>query len=119
MGCYDRAEVCELVGTFILNKWSNIIDKNSSFYRISNSLYRDDGLDVFDKLPGPQIEQRKTKIIKIFKDCGLSITVSINMTSILHLTLNLKTESYHLFIKPNNNPIYIDTNSNHPTQILK
>ena len=91
MGCYDGAEVCELVGIFILNKLSNIIDKNSSFYHIHNSLYCDDGLRMFDKLSRPQIEQRKTKIIKIFKDCGLSITVTINIKSILHLTFRLES----------------------------
>ena len=74
---------------------------------------------MFDKLSGPQIEQRKKNIIKIFKDCGLSITVTTNTTSILHLTLNLETESYQPFRKPNNDPICIDINSNHPLQILK
>ena len=29
MGCHDGAEICELVGIFILNKLSNIIEKNS------------------------------------------------------------------------------------------
>ena len=29
MGCYDGAEICELVEIFILNKLNNIIDKNS------------------------------------------------------------------------------------------
>ena len=62
MGCYDGAEICELVGIFILNKLSNIIEKNSI------GLYRDDSLGVFDKLSGPKIEQRKKKI---FKDCRL------------------------------------------------
>ena len=114
MGYYDGAEICELVGIFILNKLSNIIDKNSV------GLYRDEGLGVFDKLSGPQIEKKK-KIIKIFKDCGLSITVTTNITSVdfLDLTINLKTESDQPFRKRNNNPIYIDINSNHPPQILK
>ena len=62
MGCYEGAEIFELVGIFILNKVSNIIDKNSI------GLYRDDGLGLFYNLSGPQIEQRKKKIIKIFKE---------------------------------------------------
>ena len=62
MGCYDGAEICELVGIFILNKLSNITDKNSI------GLYRDDSLSVFDKLSGPQIEKKRKKIMKIFKD---------------------------------------------------
>ena len=62
VGCYEGAEICELVGIFTLNKVSNIIDKNSI------GLYRDDGLGLFYKLSGPQTEQRKKKIIKIFKE---------------------------------------------------
>ena len=41
----------------------------------------DDGSGMFDKLSGPQIEQRKKKIIKLFQDCGLSITVTRKITS--------------------------------------
>ena len=37
-GSYDGAEVCKLVGTFILSKLGNIIGKKNT------SLYRDDGL---------------------------------------------------------------------------
>ena len=40
VGCYEGAEICELVGIFTLNKVSNIIDKNSI------GLYRDDGLGL-------------------------------------------------------------------------
>ena len=56
-----------------------------------------------------------------FKDCGLSKTVTTNITSVdfLDLILNFKTESYQLFRKLNNDLIYIDINSNHPPQILK
>ena len=36
MGCYDGAEVCELVGTYILNKLKNITNKENI------GLYRDD-----------------------------------------------------------------------------
>ena len=61
MGCYDGAEICELVGIFILNKLSNIIDKNSI------GLYRDYRLGVFDKLSGPQINRRGTKLSKFLK----------------------------------------------------
>ena len=103
MGCYDKAEIYELVGFFILTKSSNTTDKNSI------GSHRDDGLGVFGKLSRPQIEQRKKKIIKFFKDSGLLIMVATKITSvdILDLTLNLKTESYQLFRKPSNDPRYI------------
>ena len=38
MGCYDWAEICELVGSYLLKKVSNIVDKKSI------ALYTDDGL---------------------------------------------------------------------------
>ena len=41
MGAYDGAEVCELVGTFLLDKISEKYEKNNI------GLYRDDGLSVF------------------------------------------------------------------------
>ena len=55
------------------------------------------------------------RIIKIFKNYGLSIMVTSNITSVdfLDLTLNLKTESYQPFRKPNNDSIVVDINSNY------
>ena len=68
MGCFDKAEVCELVGTFILNKSKNVFQNNTF------GLYRDDGLAVTKGLSGPEIERLKKKV-KTFKDCGLNITI--------------------------------------------
>ena len=115
MGCYDGAEVCELVGIYILNMLSNVIDIDSI------GLYRDDGLGIFESLSGPQIERKKKNTIKVFKMCGLSIIVVTNITSVyfLDVRFNLKTESYQPFRKPNNEPKYIDISSNHPPQVLK
>ena len=39
-GCYDGAEICELVGLYILNTLSSHFDKNDV------GLYRDDGLAI-------------------------------------------------------------------------
>ena len=51
MGAYDGAEVCELVGIFILYQLSRIYNKNDI------GLYRDDGLAVFRNTSGPQTEK--------------------------------------------------------------
>ena len=40
MGCFDWAEVCELVWTFFLNKLNNVFQNNTF------GLYRDDGLAI-------------------------------------------------------------------------
>ena len=69
MGCYNGAEVCELVGSYLLKKVSNIVDKKSI------GLYRDDGLAILQDLSGPQIERKRKDIIKMFKTAGLNITI--------------------------------------------
>ena len=66
-------EVRELVGfkkKKKKSKLSNITDKHST------GLYHADDLGIFGKLSVLQIEQRKKKIIRIFEDCGFSITVT-------------------------------------------
>ena len=69
MRCYDGAEVCELVGSHLLSKLSNIVDKESV------GLYRGDGLGVLQNLSSPQTERKKKAIVKVFKDYDLRITV--------------------------------------------
>ena len=71
MGCFDGAEVCELVGTFILNKLKNIFQNNTF------GLYRDDGLAVIKGLSGPEIERLKKNVVKTFKDYGLILQLKL------------------------------------------
>ena len=59
MGAYDGAEVCELVGTFLLCELSLKYNKNNI------GLYRDDGLAIFKNISCPKSE----KVKKIFKNC--------------------------------------------------
>ena len=66
MGCFDGAEMYELLETFILNKLKNVLQNNTF------GLYRDDGLAVIKGLSDPEIKRLKKNIVKIFKDCGLN-----------------------------------------------
>ena len=50
MGSYDSAEICELVGNYILSCLSAIKDKNDC------GLYREDNLLVFHNVNGQQID---------------------------------------------------------------
>ena len=59
MGCHDGAEICKLVGTFILNKTSSIMQEQNNV-----GLYRDDGLGIFRNLLWPNAERKKKEIIK-------------------------------------------------------
>ena len=73
MGCYDHAEVCELVFSFILNKLTPIINKSDI------GLYRDDGLGIFQNVSKPEIERKKKAIVKVYKGCNLPITIECNL----------------------------------------
>ena len=82
MVSYDSAEVCELVGAFLLNNLSHAIDKTSV------GLYRDDGLGVFKSHSGPESERKRKEIIKTFNAYKLSITIetSIRFATFLDTT---------------------------------
>ena len=69
MGCYNDAELCELVGSFILNKLPSIVNK------FDIGLYRADGLGIFYNVSKPKIETQNKAIVKVFKVCGLTITI--------------------------------------------
>ena len=60
MGAYDRAEVCKFVGTYTLNVLSEKYNKDDF------GLYHDDGLAVLKNKSGPQSDQVKKSIQKIF-----------------------------------------------------
>jgi hypothetical protein len=115
MGAYDGAEICELVGLFILHD----LEKNLGAESVG--LYRDDGLAVLRKCSGSDADRMRKKIAVIFKSYGLRITVETNLKSVnfLDVNLNLNTGSYKPYRKPNNPPVYINTSSNHPPAIIK
>ena len=53
MGAFDGAEICELVGTYLLSILAEKYPKEDI------GLYRDDGLAVFKNKSGPQLERIK------------------------------------------------------------
>ena len=69
MGAHVAAEVCELVGTFSLEKISEICNKSKM------GLYRDDCLLIFRKKSGSQLE-KKNQIL--FKEYDFKITEKSN-----------------------------------------
>ena len=112
MGSWDGAEVCELVGLYLLSQLTHL--------KISVGLYRDDGLAV-SALKPRQAELEKKKICKIFKDNGLNITIEANVKSVnfLDVNFNLERNTFKPYMKPNDTPIYVHSQSNHPPGILK
>ena len=116
MGSFDGAEICEMVGLYILHVLSNVYGSNTL------GLYRDDGLACFNNVSGPESDRIRKNIISIFKErFGLNITISINarLVNFLDVTFDLSTSSYRPFHKPNDSPVYISTMSNHPPSVIK
>ena len=57
----------------------------------------------------------------MFQDNGLQITIETNLkcTDFLDVTFDLTTGKYYPFRKPNDTPLYIHAESNHPPNIVK
>ena len=116
MGSYDGAEICELVGLYILSFLGKV-------YGIQNvGLYRDDGLACLHKISGPASDKIRKDIIRTFREnFGLKITITTNLKTVnfLDVTFSLCTGKYQPYKKPNDTPTYINVNSNHPPNIIK
>ena len=114
MGSYDGAEVCELAGLFLLNILTGRFGKDSV------GLYRGWLVNLL-RNGGRQADKARKDLYRIFNELELKVTAELNnhLVNSLHVTFNLKKENYHPCRKPNNNPLYIDSRSNHPPKIIK
>ena len=112
---HDGAEICELVGLYALSQIKKRLNTHSA------GLYRDDGLAVLSRASGSRADRARKDLIKIFSDLGLRITVQTNLKSVdfLDVTLNLETETFQPYRKPNDTPLYVHRDSNHPPCVLK
>ena len=115
IGVYNGAEVCELVGNYLLYELSKLYKKKDI------GLHRDDGLAVFKNKSGPESEKIKKSIQAIFRENELKITIQCNLKIVdyLDVTFNLTDSSYRPFNKTNNEINYIHKQSNHPPSIIK
>ena len=116
MGCFDGAEVCEMIGLYLLNKLSSIVRKDAI------GLYRDDGLGYVKNLTGPETDRLRKDIIKMFKDdCHLEIEIVMGLPKVdfLDVTLDMQNNSYQPYRKPNDAPVFVSTKSNHPPCVIK
>ena len=117
MGSLDGAEISELIGLFMLSK----VQKITGLNQYNNGLYRDDGLILLEKCPGPKRERIIKDLHKLFKSHGLKITIvsTGQVADFLDVTLDLSDGTYKPYRKPNDTPVYINAASNHPPSILK
>ena len=115
MGSFDGAEVCELVGLYLLHHLAKIFGKEAV------GLYRDDGLAILRNASCPDARRMRKKVIEFFQYHRLKVTVDTNLTQsdFLDVTLKLGTGRYWPYRKPNDQPLYINVQSNHPPLITK
>ena len=114
MGSFDGAEICELVGIFILYRLSLVVSKDNV------GLYLDDGLMVLRNCTKRMADIKRKEVIKEFKNIGFDIEIDANMKTVnfLDITLDLSSDSYKPYKKPNDHLQYVHTSSNHPVKFL-
>ena len=115
MGAYDGAEICVLIGIFMLSLLATKYDSKNI------GLYRDDGLRIFRNVSGPELEKIKKHIKKVFKEKMLDVIIECNtkIVNYLDVTFNLNDGTYKPSKKPNDETKYIHVDSDHPASIIK
>ena len=95
MGSHHGAEICELVGLYILNELSTIIPKNNC------GIYRDDGLLITKKRSARLIESLRKDITKIFQKLNLQVKIELSSQSVnfLDVVMDLNNNNYHPYRK--------------------
>ena len=114
MGSYDGAELCELVGIYILHELSKRYGLEIS------GLYRDDGLQC--NKSARIIDRMKKDIIKLFKEkfsLRIKIETNLKIFNFLDVTLDLNSGTFKPYTKPNSQPLYVHVESNHPPKIIE
>ena len=114
MGSFDGAEICELIGLFILHSLENRFGKKIG-------LYRDDGLAEINTTSGRLGDKARKDLIRIFESFGLKITAQANLKRVnfLDITFDLTNDTNGPYRKPNDEPLYINRLSNHPPSIIR
>ena len=115
MGPYDGAEISELVGSFLLNSSASKFDKNSV------ASHRDDGLALFKNINGHRADKTRKEFPRILYGNGLSLEIQCKLKTVKYpdITLDLNSDTYQLYHKPNDQILYIHVKSNDRANILK
>ena len=72
-------------------------------------------------MSGPRREQARKKIIKVMEELGLKITIEFGLIRVdyLDVTMDLSTDTFMPYRKPNDTPSYIHKDSNHPPNCIR
>ena len=83
--------------------------------------YRDEGLLAFRNKSSTQLERIKKKLQRLLKKDDPKITTESNqkIANYLHVTLNLKDDTFKPYYKSDNKIQYIRIEFNHPPNLIK
>ena len=117
IGSGDGAEITELIDLFLLYQISQV---EKIVPKEDLGAFRDDYLIVTGKNRRDN-ERIKKALIKLFKKYGLDIEISLNLTEVNYLDVNLNLENgrYNPYFKTNDNLTYVHRSSNHWKLILE
>ena len=86
-------------------------------------LYRNDGLALIKLNRGSRETEKeiKPRLNPVFNNQGLEITIepASQVTDYLDVKFNLDKHTHQPYRKPNDNPSYLNVQSNHPRHIIK
>ena len=114
MGSFNGAEICELVGLYMLQGLNQIIGDGNI------GLYRDDSLAAIPIQSAFKTEKLKKAIHAFAKSNGLKVTIEapVVKTDFLDVVLDLRAHTYAPYKKPNAKIMYVNASSNHPSNII-
>ena len=120
MGCYDEAEIFELIGTYLLYQINSVISKENI------GMYRDNRPGIFKNMSGPKEERKKKYLPRIFKSNKLSVTVRAGLKNLLNrladfldVHFGLTQDIYQPYKKVKDDTLYINKDSTHTPTVIK
>ena len=95
-----------------LNKLTNLCSIMASHF---------DGLAAFRNMGPRTADKVRKRFVDCFAEFGLKITIQTNLKIVnyLDISLNLINGTYQPYRKPENAPLFIHNDSNHPPSIKK
>ena len=115
MGSFDGAEICELFGIHTLSLMLNKFDKEYAGW------YGDDELILLRNMSNQKTDRIQKDMIEVFIDTGFKIEgkTNLNIVYVLDITFHLLDGTFRSYKRPNDQLLYVNILSNHPSQIIK
>ena len=115
MGSFDSAKICEFFGIHTLSLMLNKFDKEYAGW------YWDDELILLRNMSNQKTDRIQKDMIEIFINTGFKIEgkTNLNIIGVLDVTFHLSDGTFRSYKRPNNQLLYVNILSNHPSQIIK